>query len=368
MKVLNKEDFQLAILVGRSELTFSPTSPGLKISWNIKLLTFLPYKEGIGAWIWDIKTIFWYLLPLMTKDWRLLYKDSGSKYASQCFHVIAKMHEDTILSHQWHRMVGPFIHPVLYYIYIYKGKPSYLTCATGLLQVDSCRLSSIWVNSFHPPELLGHVGRFPFQINNKTLYRKNSPFAASPKHQKFLRFLPKATKNNPRTIFPGFPAGRPAHTVRTMTESPSWWFSFSCSDDLRGNHNTGWSNSTSRDVSFFSNVRDVVTQVCQIRSLSSKSTHSWEVLIYTCCTITYTYTVHMHTIYLFKYSIRKHVVRRFTPLLNIQIYTSSVFLVWKYIYATFTWLPWWTFWETSTWRFRTPVGSLRWTVTVGSCK
>lgn len=69
----------------------------------------------------------------MSKDWRL--QDSGSKYASQCFHVIAKMREDIILINIVASMApyGGTIHTPS--LTLCKEKLSYLTCATGLLQV-----------------------------------------------------------------------------------------------------------------------------------------------------------------------------------------------------------------------------------------
>ena len=84
-----------------------------------------------------------------------------------------------------------------------KEKLSYLTCATGLLQVfDSKTILNL--DEFISPSRTHTEKPRHLQLRQNT---------------RTLRFSSKS--NNERRIFPGFPAGRPAHTVRTMTESPS---------------------------------------------------------------------------------------------------------------------------------------------------
>ena len=118
-----------------------------------------------------------------------------------------------------------------------KEKLSYLTCATGRVQV------------FDSKTIL-NLGEFISPSRTHT--EKPRHLQHSPKHQNPTFFFWKKS-NNERRIFPGFPAGRPAHTVRTMTESPS----------------------STQPVAMWEMQP---TQVCQIRSLSSKWTYSWEAI------------------------------------------------------------------------------------------
>ena len=141
----------------------------------------------------------------MSKDWRLLYKDSGSKYASQCFllHVIAKMHEDIILSHQWHHMAGPFIHPVLQYV-----RKNFLTSRVqqDFFKSLTARLSSIWVNSFHSPE---HT---PKNLAICSFAKTPEPYVFLPEEKQYLtnvEFFQVSRLAGPHTQWGPWPNLRP---------------------------------------------------------------------------------------------------------------------------------------------------------------
>ena len=86
-----------------------------------------------------------------------------------------------------------------------KEKLSYLTCATGLLQV------------FDSKTIL-NLGEF---ISPSRTHTEKPRHLQLRQNTRTLRFSSGRKAITNVYLFSGFPAGRPAHTVRTMTESPS---------------------------------------------------------------------------------------------------------------------------------------------------